>query len=83
MKPAARIERECWIVSQLFEGYGGYIYEVTYRWSGYVLFCFAFIGEKWPGEDDFETVRDMADGIYWLRNYGKDRPVWERYLQTK
>ena len=82
MKPAARIERECWIVSQLFNGYGCYIYEVVNRWSQAVLFHFAFKGEKWPAdENDFETVCNMSDGIYWLKNYGKDRPGYERYLK--
>jgi len=82
MKPAARIERECWILSQLFEGYGGYIYEVINRWSQAVLFHFAFRGERYPNdENEFETVWDLDDGIYWLKNYGKDIPEYERWIR--
>ena len=82
MKPAARIERECWIVNQLFEGYDGYVYEAANRWSGHVVHRFAFKGKRWPdNENEFEDVFDLNDGIYWLKNQGKNRPIWERYGQ--
>ena len=69
MKPEARIERECWIISQLFEGYGGYIYEIANRWSFTILFCFAFKGDKFPVDENvIEVVLNMNDGIDWLKN---------------
>ena len=81
MKPAARIERECWILSQMFEGYGGYIYEVINRWSHTVSFHFAFKGDRYPDdENEFEVVDDLEDGIYWLKNYGNNKPDYERYV---
>ena len=83
MKPPARIERdECWIVSQLFHGYGGYVYEVAERESLTIYYHFAFRGEQWPtDENEFETVFDLEDGIYWLKNYGSNKPEYERWIQ--
>ena len=73
MKPAARIERGCWILSQLFDGYDGYVYEVINRFTEHVLFHFAFKGKVYPIDvNDFETVLNFEDGIYWLKNYCKN-----------
>ena len=89
MKPAARIERKSCIISQLLEGYGGYIYEVIDRWSGAELFQFAFRGDRWvfPEENHYGTgwdiVHGLNDGIYWLKNHGNGRPEYERYLQKR
>jgi len=85
MKPAAKIERDgCWIVSQLFHGYGGFVYEVANKESLVVYFHFAFRGEKWPEDkNDYETVWDLNDGIYWLKNYGNDKPEYERWTRIK
>jgi len=82
MKPAARLERECYIVCQLFDGYGGFVYEVANRWSYAVLFHFAFRGDRWPDDENaFETVCDLKDGIYWLKNYGKNIPEYKRWIR--
>ncbi|MDR1122227.1 MAG: hypothetical protein LBM08_15135 [Dysgonamonadaceae bacterium] len=71
MKPSSRIELDCWILSQLFEGYGGYVYEAANRWSKSVYFIFVFKGEKWPDDKTgFEIVMDLVDGIHWLKNNG-------------
>ena len=68
MKPEARIEHDCWILSQLFDGYGGYVYEVANRWSNAVLYCFAFRGDRIPDDDSlFEGVMNLRDGVEWLK----------------
>ena len=69
---AARIDAECWIISQMFSGYGGYVYEVLNRWSNANLYYFAFIGDKMPSPDDFETekceiVLTFDEGIKYLK----------------
>ena len=83
MKPAARIERNCFVLNQLFHGYGGYIYEVVYAYTNSVWWLFSFKGEEWPAdENSFELVRDFNDGIYWLKNFSNDKMLgYERWLQ--
>jgi len=68
MKPASRIDRDCWIISQLFDGYGGYVYEFANRWSFAVLFCLAFKGDMFPADENgIEIVLNMNEGINWLK----------------
>ena len=82
--PSKIVVRDFWAVSQLFEGYGGYVYEVINPYSNCVYEIFAFIGDKFPtGKDDFEVCWDLNDGIYWLKNYGKNIPEWKRWINIK
>jgi hypothetical protein len=90
MKPPARIERECWIVSQLFEGYNGYVYEVANRWSLAANFVFAFKGNRFPENDDelkmmlndntFDAVLNIKDGIEWLKYHTQIMAEQEKWL---
>ena len=58
-----------WTVSQLFEGYGGYVYEVVNPCSGVAYYLLAFNGDKFPSENDkCEVCFDLRDGIYFLKN---------------
>jgi len=80
MKPPVRTTMNgFWVVSQLFEGYDGYVYEVVNPCSHHVVELFAFKGEKFPSEDDkFEVFFDLNDGIYWLKN---NETRHERFLR--
>lgn len=90
MKPPARIERECWIVSQLFEGYDGYVYEAVNRRSLAVCFHFVIRGNRLPDGDHalermldehtFETVLNLKDGIHRLKNHVRIMAERERRL---
>jgi hypothetical protein len=76
MKPFAKKLCDGWInVSQMFEGYGGYVYEMSNIWSGHVLGVFAFVGSAFPeSPEDLEFVLNLSDGIKWIKEKVTGKP---------